>query len=72
MPFITIVKKLHLSGVKLVDLFSDERGVFTEIMRADWGELLGEDSIVQANFTETYPGIVRAWHWHVRGQADYF
>jgi len=52
--------------------FPDERGIFTEIMRADWKELLGEDSIVQANLSVTYPGIVRAWHRHIRGQTDYF
>jgi dTDP-4-dehydrorhamnose 3,5-epimerase len=71
---LTAVRELTLPGVKLVDLarLPDERGVFTEIMRADWGELLGEDNIVQANFSVTYPGIVRAWHRHVRGQADYF
>ncbi|RLE90537.1 MAG: dTDP-4-dehydrorhamnose 3,5-epimerase [Thermoprotei archaeon] len=52
--------------------FPDERGIFTEIMRADWKDLLGEDSIMQANLSITYPGIVRAWHKHERGQVDYF
>jgi dTDP-4-dehydrorhamnose 3,5-epimerase-like enzyme len=38
MPLLTTVRELPLSGVKLVDLarFPDERGLFTEIMRADW------------------------------------
>jgi len=74
MPLLTEVKELPLPGVKLVDLtrFPDERGIFTEIMRSDWKNLLGEDSIVQANFSITYPGIVRAWHKHERGQTDYF
>jgi dTDP-4-dehydrorhamnose 3,5-epimerase len=41
-------------------------------MRADWKEILGEDEIVQANLSVTYPSIVRAWHRHPRGQTDYF
>ncbi|MEO0264844.1 MAG: dTDP-4-dehydrorhamnose 3,5-epimerase family protein, partial [candidate division WOR-3 bacterium] len=28
--------------------------------------------IMQANFSVSYPGIVRAWHRHLRGQVDYF
>ena len=46
--------------------------MFHEVMRADWVELLGDDKIVQANLSITYPGIVRAWHRHLRGQVDYF
>lgn len=74
MPLLTSIKELPLPGVKLVDLarFPDERGVFTEVMRADWKELLEEDSIVQVNLSVTYPGIIRAWHRHRRGQVDYF
>ena len=30
------------------------------------------DDIVQANLSFTYPGVVRAWHRHARGQVDYF
>ena len=74
MPLMGSVKELALPGVRLVDLvrFPDERGIFTEIMRIDWKELLNDDSIVQANFSVTYPGIVRAWHRHRHGQVDYF
>lgn len=74
MPLLTEVKELALPGVKIVDLVRspDERGVFTEIMRVDWRELLGDDQIAQANLSITYPGIVRAWHRHRRGQTDYF
>jgi dTDP-4-dehydrorhamnose 3,5-epimerase len=50
----------------------DERGSFTEIMRKDWKSLLNEDNLVQANFSKSYPGIIRAWHKHLRGQTDYF
>ncbi|MEM3715055.1 MAG: dTDP-4-dehydrorhamnose 3,5-epimerase family protein [Nitrososphaeria archaeon] len=68
------VKELSLPGVRLFELtrFPDERGIFTEIFRMDWKNLLGEDSIMQANFSVTYPNVVRAWHRHERGQVDYF
>jgi len=74
MHILSPIKELSLPGVKLADLqrFPDERGTFAEIFRNDWKELLGEDSIVQVNFSITYPGIVRAWHMHERGQVDYF
>jgi len=63
-----------LEGITIKPLkkFLDERGSFTEVMRADWKELLGSDEIVQANLSVTYPGIVRAWHRHLQGQTDYF
>jgi len=63
-----------IEGVKLKDLIKhvDERGFFTELMRKDWGDLLGEDDVVQFNLSYSYPKIVRAWHRHLRGQTDYF
>lgn len=48
---------------------ADERGFFTELVRQDW---IGEDSLQQCNFSITYPGVVRAWHRHTRGQIDNF
>lgn len=50
----------------------DERGFFMEIMRSDWRDLFGDDRIEQANCSLTYPGVVRAWHKHEKGQVDYF
>ena len=63
-----------LQGIKIRQIrrLSDERGFFTEVMRKDWKELFGEDTIAQANFSFTYPDVIRAWHRHVRGQVDYF
>ena len=58
--------------VKQIERFSDERGFFTEVMRKDWKELFAEDNIMQANFSYTYPAIIRAWHRHLKGQVDYF
>jgi dTDP-4-dehydrorhamnose 3,5-epimerase len=63
-----------LPGVKLYDIrkFPDERGFFAEIMRSDWKDLLESDTIVQANLSMSFPGMIRAWHRHNRGQVDYF
>ena len=63
-----------LPGLKVYDVRKnvDERGFFAEIMRQDWKDLLFDDSIVQANLSFSYPGIIRAWHRHSRGQVDYF
>lgn len=63
-----------LPGIKIQDLRKniDERGFFAEILRQDWKDLLGEDDIVQANLSFSYPGMIRAWHRHNRGQVDYF
>lgn len=58
--------------VKPLKRLADERGYFTEIMRCDWKDLLGDCDIQQSNMSTTYPGIVRAWHMHERGQVDHF
>ena len=50
----------------------DERGSFQELMRRDWTDLLKEDEIAQANLSQSYRGIIRAWHRHHKGQVDYF
>lgn len=63
-----------LEGVRIKSLIRhfDERGFFSEVMRRDWGDILEEPEFVQANISFTYPGIVRAWHRHLKGQIDYF
>lgn len=62
-----------LEGIKIKSLkkFGDERGFLTEIMRRDWKDVFQEE-VVQANLSISYPGIVRAWHRHLRGQVDHF
>jgi|WetSurMetagenome_2_1015567.scaffolds.fasta_scaffold731695_2 dTDP-4-dehydrorhamnose 3,5-epimerase len=67
------VKEFSLPGVKTFDLnmIPDERGFFSEAIREDWTEIVGE-KIVQANMSFSYPDIVRAWHRHLRGQIDVF
>jgi len=63
-----------IDGIVIKDLkkFNDDRGFFSEILREDWKDLLGEDTIVQFNLSYSYPDIIRAWHRHLRGQIDYF
>ena len=63
-----------LPGIRIKPLnrMSDERGSFTEVFRKDWKDLLEGDVVAQANHSVTYPGIIRAWHRHMRGQVDYF
>jgi len=50
----------------------DERGFFVELMRSDWKELLRDEDSVQANLSMSYPGVIRAWHRHLKGQSDNF
>ena len=63
-----------LPGVKVFEIKKnlDERGFFAEVFRDDWKDLIQEDRIVQTNLSYSYPGIIRAWHRHARGQVDYF
>ena len=70
----TEVKEYALPGLKTYNLnkLPDERGFFMEAFRKDWISLLEGDEIVQANLSYSYPGVIRAWHRHTRGQVDYF
>jgi dTDP-4-dehydrorhamnose 3,5-epimerase len=63
-----------LPGVRVIDLKRniDDRGSFTEILREDWHDFLGGERQVQANYSVSYPGLIRAWHRHERGQFDVF
>jgi dTDP-4-dehydrorhamnose 3,5-epimerase len=58
--------------IKPLKRFPDERGFFTEIVRKDWKDIIGDETIAQANLSITYPNVIRAWHKHERGQIDYF
>jgi dTDP-4-dehydrorhamnose 3,5-epimerase len=67
-------QRFELDGIQVMDIKKnpDERGFFAEAARKDWLDLFGEKWISQANVSQTYPGIIRAWHRHARGQVDYF
>jgi dTDP-4-dehydrorhamnose 3,5-epimerase len=62
-----------LKGMKILDLKKhiDERGFFCELLREDWDDLTKGDKIVQISLSMSHPGVVRAWHRHLRGQIDY-
>lgn len=47
----------------------DQRGLLCEIMREDWD--IYED-VKMTYYSKSYPGVIRAWHRHVRGQTDFF
>jgi dTDP-4-dehydrorhamnose 3,5-epimerase len=68
------IKTFPMEGIKIFELnrIVDERGSFTEIMRNDWTELFGDEQIKQSNLSVSYPGMIRAWHRHARGQIDYY
>jgi dTDP-4-dehydrorhamnose 3,5-epimerase len=55
-------------AVRRAKVLPDERGRLGEIFRADdpWFEKFG-----QVYFTTTYPGVVKAWHYHKK-QTDHF
>jgi dTDP-4-dehydrorhamnose 3,5-epimerase len=63
-----------LPGIKIRELTTlpDERGIFCELLREDWKEFLDGERIVQTNLSFSYPGVIRAWHRHARGQVDNF
>jgi dTDP-4-dehydrorhamnose 3,5-epimerase len=65
------VEQPRINGVKVKTLrvIPDERGWLMEILRADDGELFTKFG--QAYISATYPGVVKAWHYH-RQQTDNF
>lgn len=61
-----------IEGVEVRDLRvnADERGHLVEIFREDWE--FYEPDPAMSYYSMTYPGVVRAWHRHERGQVDHF
>jgi dTDP-4-dehydrorhamnose 3,5-epimerase len=62
-----------LPGIKIYSIKKnvDERGFFVELLRCDWKNFIENDRIEQVNFSQSYPGVIRAWHRHSRKQIDY-
>lgn len=48
-------------AIKKIISFHDDRGFFAEV--AKFGEETFHE-IRQTSYTETYPGIIKAFHWH--------
>lgn len=59
---------IHGVKVKELKVFPDERGWLAEILRCD-DEIF--EKFGQVYFTTSYPGVVKAWHYH-KLQADHF
>jgi dTDP-4-dehydrorhamnose 3,5-epimerase len=61
-----------IEGVETRELAvnADERGHLVEMFRADWETFDPEPAM--SYYSLTYPGVVRAWHRHTRGQVDHF
>jgi dTDP-4-dehydrorhamnose 3,5-epimerase len=67
----TATKQPRIEGVKTKALrvIPDERGFLMEVLRADDAELFTKFG--QVYVSATYPGVVKAWHYHQR-QVDNF
>ncbi|GAA0240840.1 cupin domain-containing protein [Haladaptatus pallidirubidus] len=57
-------------SVRSLQVNTDERGHLVEAFREDWEEY--ETKPAMSYYSMTYPGIVRAWHRHLKGQIDHF
>lgn len=62
------MEKKLIAGVKIKEVVqhSDDRGFFAEVLK------FGEEAfaeIKQTSYTETYPGVIKAFHWHKK-QTD--
>ena len=56
--------------VRRLQVNADERGHLVEFYREDWAEYDPEPAM--SYYSLSYPGVVRAWHRHDRGQVDHF
>jgi dTDP-4-dehydrorhamnose 3,5-epimerase len=67
----TVVKhpRIHDVKTKALRVMPDERGWLMEILRADDTDLFSKFG--QVYLSATYPGVVKAWHYHER-QVDHF
>ena len=67
----TMTEARRIHGVKVKELrpIADERGWLMEILRGDDREVFSRFG--QVYVSATYPGVVKAWHYH-RRQTDNF
>lgn len=61
---------IHDVKIRELQVNVDERGHLVETFREDWDEYSPNPSM--SYYSLTYPGIIRAWHRHLKGQVDYF
>ena len=60
-----------INGVKIkkIERFFDDRGFFSEVVKS--GEEVFKE-IKQTSYTETYPGVIKAFHWHEKQYDIWF
>ena len=60
-----------IDGVKVKKLVKhvDDRGFFTEVLRDDEGLMT---KFGQSSYTETHPGVIKAFHWHKKQDDLWF
>ncbi|HOC16628.1 MAG TPA: dTDP-4-dehydrorhamnose 3,5-epimerase family protein [Vicinamibacterales bacterium] len=70
-PYVPPGKRARIDGVKTkaLRIIPDDRGWLMEILRADEADLF--ERFGQVYVSATYPGVVKAWHYHKR-QTDNF
>jgi len=62
---------LNIQKISLT-LHNDDRGFLGEIFRKDWNDILPDFDLKQVLVSQSNPGIIRAWHKHLRNQIDLF
>ena len=60
-----------IEGVKIKKVVShqDDRGFFAELVKSGEETFL---NIQQTSYTETYPGVIKAFHWHKKQDDVWF
>jgi len=59
-------------GIKKIipNLHHDERGFLGELFRQDWNDIIQNFIPNQFLISQSKPGIIRAWHRHLKNQID--
>src|ERR1700687_2351272 len=60
---------IHGIGIKKLLVHSDDRGSLVEVLRADDPFF---ETVKQTTFTEAFPGVIKAFHWHKRQKDIWF
>jgi len=55
--------------IKQLVVHSDDRGTLMEVLRADDPFF---EAIKQTTYTEAFPGVIKAFHWHKRQKDIWF
>src|SRR6266404_9430716 len=61
-----MIDGVHL---KRLTVHSDDRGLLMEVLRADDACFV---PVKQTTYTESYPGVIKAFHWHRRQKDIWF